>query len=252
MSLPLIAVDIGNSATKLALFAESAGTPLPEPVWTHALDSFELLAALLPPVARWRVASVHRESERRLAQWIAAFRGQDDYHLLTYRDLPLELRVDQPDRVGLDRLAAAVGANVLRDRSRPAVVVSAGSAVTVNLVAPDGAFEGGAILPGFRMSARALAGADLLPEVLFQPMPDAPTVIGKDTESAIRSGLFWGTVGAVREIIERFSEAHRRPQVFVTGGDLERLAPLASADAQFIPHLVLAGIALSDRCRTAS
>jgi type III pantothenate kinase len=123
------------------------------------------------------------------------------------------------------------------------VVVDAGSAVTVDLVSGDGAFAGGVILPGFRMSARALSTADLLPEVLFQSSSEPPPVLGKNTEGAIQSGLFWGTVGAVREIIERYAENHRRPQVFVTGGDLQRLAPLMSAKAQFVPHLVLSGIA---------
>jgi len=247
--LPLIAVDIGNSSTKLALFNAQATTSLPEPSWTHSLTTLsELpgdLIAKLPDRARWRIASVHREGERQLAAWVEQHRPQDDYKLLTYRDLPIEVRVDFPDRVGLDRLAAAVGANVLRDPARPAVVIDAGSAVTVDLVSSDGAFEGGVILPGFRMSAKALSSADLLPEVLFQSSSDPPPVLGKNTEAAIRSGLFWGTVGAVREIIARYAESHPQPHVFVTGGDLKRLAPLMSAEAEFVPNLVLAGIAVA-------
>ena len=251
-TLPLIAVDIGNSSTKLAGFADSDQREgLPQASWIHSLTSFTSLpseiVAQLPPVARWRVASVQREGERRLADWVKQFRPADDYGLLSFRDLPLEVRVEFPDQVGLDRLAAAVGANVLRDPERPAVVVDAGSALTVDLIAADGAFEGGVILPGFQMSARALANADLLPEVLFQSSHEPPPVLGKNTEAAIRSGLFWGAVGAVREIIEHYSEDHRRPQVFVTGGDLQRLAPLVSAEAQFVPNLVLAGIAVASR-----
>jgi type III pantothenate kinase len=248
MSFPLIAVDIGNSATKLALFTRSA-SGLPEPDWVRRLEPTEAipsgLAALLPAVATWAVASVQRESERRLAQWVSGQRTGERYQLLTFRDFSLPLRVDQPERVGVDRLAAATAANVLREPGRPAVVVCAGSAVTINLVAEDGGFEGGAILPGFRMGARALASADLLPDVLFQSPTKAPPVLGKNTEAAIRSGLFWGAVGAVREIVERYGEEHRRLQVFVTGGDLERLAPLVSAEAQFVPNLVLAGIAVA-------
>jgi type III pantothenate kinase len=244
----LLAVDIGNSSTKLGLFARTA-EGLPQPEWTRLLEASTDLpddvVADFPAKVNWRVASVQRESERRLAEWVRQHRPQDDYHLLSYRDLPIEVRVDQPERVGIDRLAAAVAVNSLRDPERPAVVIGAGSALVVNLIAADGAFEGGAILPGFRMSARALAGADLLPEVLFQSSGEPPAVLGKNTEAAIRSGLFWGAVGAVREIIERYAEEHRRPQVFVTGGDLQRLAPLVSAEAQFVPNLVLAGIAIA-------
>jgi type III pantothenate kinase len=259
-SLPLITVDIGNSSTKLAYFSSvldnsrrvhkrSEMHQLPEPAWTCSINTVADLNGdlilQLPQQVRWRVASVHRERESQLAAWVQQHRPHEDYLALSYRDLPIEVRVDYPERVGMDRLAAAVGANVLREPHRGAVVVDAGSAVTVDLVSPDGAFEGGVILPGFRMSARALSGADQLPEVLLQTSNDPPAVLGKSTEAAIRSGLFWGTVGAVREIIERFAETHRRPHVFVTGGDLQRLAPLVSADAQFVPNLVLAGIAIS-------
>jgi type III pantothenate kinase len=247
-SLPLIAVDIGNSATKIAIFTQtSAG--LPEPEWVRLLEPTEAipsdLVAMLPDAATWSAASVQRESEQRLARWVNEQRPRDRYRLLSYRDFSLPVRVDQPERVGVDRLAAATAANVLREPGRPAAVVCAGSAVTINLVAEDGGFEGGAILPGFRMGARALASADLLPDVLYQSPTRPPPVLGKNTEAAIRGGLFWGAVGAVREIVERYAEEHRRLQVFVTGGDLQRLAPLVSAEAQFVPNLVLAGIAVA-------
>jgi type III pantothenate kinase len=245
--LPLIAVDIGNSSTKLALF--SRATPeLPQPDWVRSLEpAAEIpsdLTALLPQAATWSIASVQRDSQRRLRDWLKEQRPHDAQRLLTFGDLPLAIRVDHPERVGIDRLAAAVAANTLRDPGRPAVVVCAGSAVTINLIAEDGGFEGGAILPGFRMGALALASADLLPDVLLSPN-EPPPVLGKNTEAAIRSGLFWGAVGAVREIVERYAEEHRRLQVFVTGGDLQRLAPLVSADALFVPNLVLAGIAVA-------
>lgn len=252
MPLPLIAVDIGNSAIKLALFRRPS-QEFPEPEWMRVLEPGAPIppetAADFPAQANWSVASVQRESEQTLAHWVRSQRPADAYRLMTHTDLPLAVRVDQPERVGIDRLAAAVAANVLREPGRPAVVICAGSAVTVNLIADDGAFEGGAILPGFRMSAVALSSADLLPEVLLQSAHDPPPVLGKDTEGAIRSGLFWGAVGAVRELIERYGEVHRRLQVFVTGGDLQRLAPLVSAEAQFVPNLVLAGIAVSARSR---
>ena len=55
-------------------------------------------------------------------------------------------------------------------------------------------------------------------------------------------------VGAVRELVERLSaEFPQRPQLFVTGGDLRRLAPLVAGDARFVPNMVLAGLAIADR-----
>jgi type III pantothenate kinase len=249
LALPLIAVDIGNSSTKLALFSRASAV-LPQPEWVQQIEPGAGLshgiANSLPQSARWCIASVQRESQRKLMDWLEQYRPSDARQVLTYHDMSLAIRAEQPERVGIDRLAACVAVNALRESDRPAIVVCAGSAVTINLVAADGGFEGGAILPGFLMGARALAGADQLPEVLLSPN-EPPPPLGKNTEAAIRSGLFWGAVGAVREIVERYAEDYRRPQVFVTGGDLQRLAPLVSADARFVPNLVLSGVAVAAR-----
>ena len=228
----LIAVDIGNSSTKVGWFAEpsAAAETLRQPTSVHGFATGqtppdELLAAMPPEVCEWRIASVHREGTRVLTKWLDLHRPEDVVRLLDVHDLPITVRVEFPERVGLDRLAAAVAANLLRESGRPAIVIGAGSAITVNLLASDGAFEGGAILPGFRMSAEALYGADLLPLALLEPDADVPPVVGKNTEAAIRSGLFWGALGGVREIITRMTaQFDRPPQVFVTGGDLRPLA----------------------------
>jgi type III pantothenate kinase len=131
--------------------------------------------------------------------------------------------------------------------------------MTIDLVSPQGTFEGGTILAGFRMCAEALAAAaDLLPLALLEPQNSPPMLPGKNTEAAIRAGLFWGAVGAAREMIARYAELYPDPEVFVSGGDLTRLAPLLQGSShqpaavkqhsvQFIPHLVLMGIALASR-----
>ena len=86
--------------------------------------------------------------------------------MLAAGDLPLEVRLERPDMVGIDRLVDAVAVNRLRDAGRPAVIVDVGTAITVDLVSADGAFLGGAILPGIQMSARAMHEfTDLLPLV---------------------------------------------------------------------------------------
>ncbi|MEO8496429.1 MAG: type III pantothenate kinase, partial [Planctomycetota bacterium] len=100
-----------------------------------------------------------------------------------------------------------------------------------------------------RLSARALAeGTDLLPNVDATFRTEAPPVIGKSTTAAIRSGLFWGGVGAIRELVARTSaELQTSPQLFVTGGDAERVTGYLAADAQFVSDLVLRGIVLACR-----
>jgi len=277
----LIAVDIGNSATKVGWFdssgkhsapnawldrtkevaarwlhlaGERSARELPTPLATSKFSTGnpppDALADSLPAdSSEWRIVSVHREGTRILSNWIEANRGQDEVHVIDRQDLPVVLRVDFPERVGLDRLAAAVAANVLRATNTPAIVIGAGSAITVNLIAKDGAFEGGVILPGFRMSAEALYGADLLPLAVLEPNNEPPPLIGKNTEDAIRSGLFWGAVGAVREVVKRMSEPlSKEPNIFVTGGDLRQFTQYLGDQATFVPDLVLSGIAVAALC----
>ena len=102
---------------------------------------------------------MHRGAAARLSAVLADWAKQSGedcpIRQLTYRDVPLTIRVDEPARVGIDRLLAALAADRLRQRDRAAIVVDLGTAITVDLVDADGAFAGGAILPGIATSARA-------------------------------------------------------------------------------------------------
>ncbi len=250
----LVAVDVGNTHIKLALLPREHGGSVPDDAAILRLESptpaFEALVSWLPPApVAWCVASVSRAAECRLADWVARHRPRDRYQRLTNDRVPIEIRVEAPQRVGTDRLLAALAAAHLRPAGQPAIVVDAGSAITVDLVSADGAFEGGAILPGFEMMAQALAErTDALPLVDRSAADEWPAVIGKSTVTAIRSGLFWGHVGAVRELIDRIAEqVGGQPQVLLAGGDAAKLAPLLPRPSRIVPHLVFLGIALADR-----
>lgn len=253
MSAALIAVDIGNTAIKFGWFSVEPAAPreLPRPVvaleWPTEQTEIPLGSEHFPPrVVGWFVSSVNRPGHQRLTEWLGAHRPLDPTHTLTYQDVPLAIEVDAPERVGMDRLATAVAANHLRDAGRAALVIDAGTALKVHLVTEQGAFAGGAILPGFQMSSRALAGnTDLLPMVPVTTNIEPPSPLGRNTAAAIRSGLYWGAVGAVRELVTRIkSNLKGEPQVLISGGDAGGLVSLIDHDTRFIPHLCLAGIAL--------
>lgn len=251
----MIAVDIGNTTIKFGVAEAGLDNWRLMREWDTAEFDLSALARELPDHScRWRVASVHRAAEQNLHQWQQAARPQDDYRALAHRDLPLEVNVKSPEQVGMDRLVAAVAANARRAANRPAIIVDAGTAITVDVVDAQGVFQGGVILPGFRLSARALSdGTDVLPVVDATFPCDAPELIGKSTTEAIRSGLFWGGIGAIRELVARTTiELQTSPQVFVTGGDAERIANHLALDAEFVSDLVLCGIVLSCRGRSCS
>ena len=254
---PLVAVDIGNSRMKLGLFERDALDPLPEPGRTLCLTGEDPdleriahgLLAGMPQGVAWWIGSVNRPAATRLIDWLRDNRPQDPVTLLASGDLPLAVALERPDMVGIDRLLDAVAANRLRVPDRPAVVVDVGSAIVVNLISSEGAFLGGAILPGIAMSARAMhAFTDLLPLLDMSELGSAPPPLGTSTIPAMRSGLFWGAVGAIRELIQRVSgQGAGQVQVFLTGGASPAVAELLSDTARHVPHLTLAGIALTAR-----
>jgi type III pantothenate kinase len=257
-SFPLVAVDIGNSRVKFARFdgppAIGSGK-LPVPARTLDLDPrtepWDKLDAWLDADAdkarpAWWIGSVARQVSSRLVDHLRD-RDVRDVTLISSGDLPLVVSLPRPDMVGIDRLLGAVAANEVRDPARPAIVVDLGSAITVDLVASDGAFRGGAILPGIGMSARALHEfTDLLPLIEMHALAEPPAPVGDATLPAMTSGLFWGAVGGVSRLIELFSaEVGGSPQVLLTGGAAPSVAKLLPGESRYEPNLVPAGIALA-------
>jgi type III pantothenate kinase len=174
----------------------------------------------------------------------------DNVRVLSGGDFKIENRTESPAGVGIDRLAAATAAEAIRRENTPAIVIDFGTAITVDLVSSDGAFEGGAILPGVGLAAEALhANTDALPVVRPRLEGKSPPAVGKNTEDAIRGGLYWGAVGAVRELISRQRDGLvTPPQVLVTGStspDMARLLGSPEYTVRYMPHLVLAGLAMS-------
>lgn len=252
---PVVAVDIGNSTVQVGLFVDGSNMPDGVLVLSARKPDYTKLTSILPEIpCLWYVASVVRQVAIDLESWCASNRPSDSYHTLRYHDLPLEIALERPDLVGMDRLAVAVAANQLRDASVPALVVDAGSAITVDVVSAEGAFLGGAILPGMTISCHGLSNStDLLPLVPLE-LGVAPAAIGDETNAAIRSGVFWGTIGATKELIFRTTSQLRSkqpPQVFATGGDMLHIAPFLGAEVSYCPHLALDGILVAARALSA-
>lgn len=267
MNDPLLAIDIGNTRVKLGVFpnaaeciakAQSAALPLAAPVLPEPAEvaSFDPAAAeFAERVAEWlaqlgpakAVASSVNRTTAAVIEQLTTTRW------LSNTELPIEVRVDEPQRVGIDRLLAAVAANQLRRPQTPAIVVDLGTALKVDLISADGAFCGGAIAPGIRMSARALCEqTDALPESELVELNESPPSVGTNTHAAIRSGLYWGAVGAVRELIARHRDGLTTPpQVFLTGGAAPAVAKLIGSPeytVRYVPDLVLRGIAVAAKC----
>lgn len=246
----IVAIDVGNTNLRLGIVrggdvlgARRAATRSVTSAAEAERTLSELLAedgAALSDVATIVVASVVPAVSAALAE-LAADRGIR----LVVADsatIPIPVRVDQPAAVGDDRLVNAFAAGALY--GRPAIVVDLGTATTLDVVAVDGAFLGGAIAPGLGLGLDALAERTAqLPRVPLE-VPDK--AIGTDTVSAVQSGAVLGYFGLVKELVRRIAaELGTKPTVIVTGG----LSALPWARdipgvAAIDPLLTLRGLAL--------
>src|SRR5262245_30428798 len=155
---PMIAVDVGNSRLKWGLFHSGqlvhvASLPFSnDDAYDRQLQLWESSGSN----ANWSIASVNDDGSKGFCDWIERRGFPTPYSLQDPRLLPLRVEVDRPEAVGIDRLLDAVAANARRPPGRPAVIVDAGSAITVDAVSQDGSFVGGTIAIGLSMAGRAL------------------------------------------------------------------------------------------------
>lgn len=145
-------------------------------------------------------------------------------------ELGVKVNIPKPSEVGADRLVNAVGAHGSYP-GKPMIVIDSGTATTFDIVAADGAFEGGIIAPGINLSMKALhEAAAKLPRVAIQK-PDR--VIGRDTVTAMQSGVFWGYIDLIDGLVERIKSEYGEPMtVIATGG----VASLFEGAARNIDH----------------
>ncbi|MBN2583091.1 MAG: type III pantothenate kinase [Planctomycetes bacterium] len=214
--VPLAGLD--GLATCLQLAREDGGRPVDAPVV---------------------VSSVNPRMTERLRDTVAQFTSGP--FLVARQDFPIPMPIDveRPERVGIDRLLAALAA--WRTVRGSVIVVDVGTATTVDAVDGDGRFLGGAILPGPSLGAWALhEKTAALPQVALDGLVEA---VGRNTEKAIRSGLLFGAAGAVERLVaEQKKFLGGAARVVGTGGGLGALAPLITCVDEVRDALVLEGL----------
>ena len=154
--------------------------------------------------------------------------------------LPIRVDVDHPDEVGADRIANAVAA--FHKFGGPVIVVDFGTATTFDVVSPDGAYIGGIIIPGPKTALGELARRAAR---LFEVRIEKPArVVGRSTDGALKSGMYYGTVGQVDYLIGKIIEetGFDRARIIATGGLASGIHE-ASAHIRLVePTLTLEGL----------
>jgi type III pantothenate kinase len=169
--------------------------------------------------------------------------------------VPMAIRTENPAEVGPDRLVNAFAA--ARLHGAPAIVVDLGTATTLDVVAADGAFVGGAIAAGVGLGVEALASRTARLGAVDLQRP--ARAIGRNTREAMQSGAVFGSLAMLRGLIDRVASELAsgapgvRPHVILTGG-LSRLPwvrELEGVDA-IDPDLTVKGLVLLDLARQST
>lgn len=222
----LLAIDVGNTNTKFAVhdgklwraqWRSSTDTSRTADEYAPWLNQIMALSGLsFADIKNCVISTVVPQALFNLRNLSRRYIGSEP--MVIGEDglkLGIEVRIDKPNEAGADRLVNAVGAYV--EYGGPAIVIDSGTATTFDIVAADGAFEGGIILPGINLSLQALHDAAArLPRVEIR---DPGRVIGKDTVSAMQSGIYWGSIDMIEGLCRRIKAEYGKPmKTIATGG----------------------------------
>jgi type III pantothenate kinase len=241
----LLAIDVGNTQTALGLFdgermverwrlatetqrtGDELGVVLRNFLDLERLDGL-CLSSTVPRLVREYEALAERIGKRLLVVGPGTRTG-------------IPILYDDPREVGPDRIMNAVAA---KERyGAPAIVVDFGTSTNFDVVSSAGEYIGGVLAPGVEISMDALfARAARLVKVDYA---EPPSVIGKTTESALRSGLVYGFAGQVDGIVTAIrDELRAEAPVIATGGLADLIAPHAKTIAHVDHDLTLEGLRL--------
>ncbi|MCK5373986.1 MAG: type III pantothenate kinase [Alphaproteobacteria bacterium] len=240
----LLAIDVGNTNTVFALFDKQNDEELIHS-WrckTESARSGDEYAVFLNQLflledISWEdihdviISSVVPDTNFNLVRFCEKYLSMRPL-CVDVQCAGVKLNLDQPDEIGADRLVNASA--VIACYSLPAIVIDFGTATTFDVVDRNGVYQGGVIAPGIQLSIDALTShAAKLPQIVIKKPKN---IIGKNTASAMRSGMYWGYIGLIEKIIDNISEdlldngETQKPYIIATGG----LAPLYAKDTKLI------------------
>lgn len=208
-----LVIDIGNTRIKLALFNDydlMFNVPLDE----LKVGDLRILCGEHPQLDKAILSSV-REYPDEVRDFLSArFSHFIEFNHQTL--VPITNRYQTPETLGLDRLASAIGAAALFP-DQDLLVIDAGTAITYDLVTKNNEYLGGNISPGLTTRFKALHHFTGRLPLVEQRMEFQP--LGRDTETAIRTGVQQGLVFEADQTIRYFSTIYKNLKIILTGGD---------------------------------
>ncbi len=255
MASPFLAIDIGNTRLKWALYDEARPGAALLAHGAEFLDHIERLGegpwAELPAPASMLGCVVAGDAVRRRAeeQVTERFDCVPRWVVASAAEAGIVNGYDHPTRLGADRWVAMIGARhrmLATGPARPMVVVLIGTAVTVEAVDAGGRFLGGLILPGHGIMLRALESGTAGLHVPTGEVREFPT----NTSDALTSGGTYAIAGAVERMVQHVrSHCGAEPACYMTGGAGWKMAPVMNGHFELVESLIMDGLLVIARER---
>ncbi len=211
-----LVIDIGNTLQKLAVFDENGKTVRFFQEKQLSVPILEALFAIYP-IKNAIVSSVGEENSE-VFDWL-----ESRVRLVRFSHqcrLPITMRYATPETLGTDRIANAVGANVLYPGEN-VLSIMAGTCLVADFVNAAGEYLGGSIAPGMRMRFQSLPQFTAhLP--LVEP-ENIDFLVGDTTKGSILSGVIYGIAHEIEGLIAHYERCYAPLQVVFSGGDAEFL-----------------------------
>ena len=231
-----LVVDLGNTFSKIAWFDEN------RLVETQNKVSYEVLLEKLRQLEHVPQRAIVSSTSGPASE-IAQILTQQNYPVVlldAQTPVPIKKNYETPQTLGTDRVAAAVGAHFLHP-NRNCLIIDLGTCITYDLLDADGVFQGGVISPGLRMRFEALKTfTKRLP--FIEPDGIVPPLIGKNTASAMQSGVMNGLVAELNGMVAQYEQQIPHLTVLVCGGDAPFFESSLKHSIFAVPNLVLIGL----------
>ncbi|MCS6895955.1 MAG: type III pantothenate kinase [Bacteroidia bacterium] len=228
MEAPVLCIDIGNSAVKVGYFS-SDGLPTEVRNIESPTD--------IPEIAG-QIAFIDTRMD---SEWRNALLSRGAVELTVEKGIPFPSKYTT--QLGPDRAAQLTA--VWESGTFPAIIISLGTACTMDYIDAHGVHQGGIITPGINLRLRALSEkTGRLPLVSAAPLH---TLLGKSTKEAIQIGVVSGFCLELNARIKQLRRSLGPFRIWITGGEAHIIKDTLSSDAIFAPDLTLRGVWLWQR-----
>ena len=228
-----LVLDIGNSSAKFGVFQDS-----------QMIGGMGSVAheKIVETIKHQNPKNMIVSAVGKYEETLPALPGTTIY-LTSMTPLPITLNYNTQESLGVDRIAAAVGAAVLHP-GNDSLIIDAGSCITYDLLTGGKIFQGGIISPGVRLRTDSMhtLTKDLPLISLDDSIGKEVPFIGKSTLGSMQSGVLHGMLGEINSIVEKYQEKSHNIRVYLCGGEAKYFEKRLKASIFAVPELVLVGL----------